>query len=170
MLFWFRPRRRNKKIFRYWNGSKMVGIDPIEAFRSFDAHPELDLESIGFRIDEGDSAAMLILCDAVQKTFNVHPWRQEPDGSESGLTIEEQVNLAAQFIDFIVELKKNIVLSPMRQPPTGPEISPDSPSETTNDSADSGSISDDPKPGSPGPSIRDSQPLEVSPISTGSAP
>ncbi len=164
MFNWFRP-RRNKRIFRFWNGSKMVGIDPIEAFRKLDAHSEFDFDSIGFRMEEGDLEAIRIVCDAAQQTFGVKPWGVDASGRESGLTIEEQIELVGQFCAYCAELKKNIALSPTQRPSTAPETSQTS---SMSDFADSGSTSTDPKSASPGPSTPEPSPPMEPWVSTGS--
>lgn len=147
MLNWFRP-SRNKNIFRYWDGTKTVGIDPIQAFRALDAHPEFDFESIGMRVEMGDMDAIDICCRAAQDVFHVRPWSMI-DGKESGLSQHEILGLVARFLEYVVELKKNIALCPTSLLFTVPGTSPPSP---TSNSSDSGSTSTAPNSDSPGPS------------------
>lgn len=139
MFNWFRP-SRNKCIFRFWDGSRWTGVDPIEAFRKLDAHPEFDWESIGPRIDAGEPEALRIVCSAVQDAFGVQPWSMDRSGRESGLSTQEHLELLTAFSNFVVDVKKNINLFPTSRQPTA-ATSPDS---TTKPTADSGSIAPEP--------------------------
>lgn len=114
MLSWFTNRRRlsNRKIFRYWDGSRERACDPGEAWRAMWSHPECSPQNdfgpaMGeFPGDEYDDAAHKAALDRVlrmtREMFGVLPWTE----NSSGLTVAETLSLLWDFLRYMDTLKK----------------------------------------------------------------
>jgi hypothetical protein len=112
----FRRRaERQRQIFRYFDGVRRRGIDPIAAYRALASDPDFryDLHVQGCL--EGDLESIQITLAAVRRTFDVRPWNE---ATERGLTEEETLELLPQFYDYMESLKKNTAPWPSSSPST----------------------------------------------------
>jgi len=96
-------RRDTRAIFRYFDGTKQRGIDPIAAFRSLVAHPDYDPESTPLLVGAGDAAAYATMLKAARQVFGVTAWSE--DGG--GLTETETIELLISFGAYLNSLKKS---------------------------------------------------------------
>lgn len=140
---------RNRNIFRYYDGTRKRGIDPIHVIRSFAAHPTFNADThIALAVaEEPDYESVGICVQAVRDIFAVPPWHEKPGWfwtRQAGLTEGECLAVLMQFCEFVGALKKNT-----RPTPTGPaatELSPPTPSQDaqepiTSDTSACGSMS-----------------------------
>lgn len=151
LFAWRRIREREQEIFRFWDGSRERGVDPLVVLRDLNAHPQFKPEFHPSLILNGDPAsgavkeATEITLDAVNFAFGVEPWR-EADGAAKGLTVTKRLELLLTFSEYLDALKKNISGTPTS--PAAME-SPVLDASTTNAESDCGSISIEPKPAEP---------------------
>ncbi len=119
----------DRAIFRYWNGTKIVGIDPMVALSLFSSDPEFvwDKHLAGLDgPDEKFQAECAIVCrNAARRVFNLQTW-SEWNRTETGVTDLEAMGVLNQFIEFVDRLKKNI-----EPPPTSPASTVPQSSEPT---------------------------------------
>lgn len=111
-MFGLKKRRSEKQIFRYFDGKKERGADPIKTFRAILSHPKFNLqEHMASLMDDGPSAdtavqteASQIAVDSVREIFGLTGWSEDtPDG----LTEIETLEVLADFIIYMDGLKKN---------------------------------------------------------------
>ena len=88
--------KEKRLIFRYFNGSKMVGIDPLEVDIAYDAI-KLDWPAKLSLARIGDNDAIREVVAATRKIFSVPEFSIAEDGTESGLSSLEIVNLFSEF-------------------------------------------------------------------------
>jgi len=134
---WFKRRRqqRERNIFRFWDGSQWLGIDPMKVEIGLDMH-----DSFSFRIGEdlvaGDGTAVTTAAQAVRDVFGV----QELDPiTGAGLTLEETLEILYNYLDYCEVVKKKSSPGLISPAPTDPRhsTSPADPSPATNSSSDS---------------------------------
>lgn len=130
-----------RHIFRYFDGVKERGIDPVLVARRIASHPTFNPEVhwAGAMLDPPDVEAMGVLVDAVRDVFEVQAWSEVSAGQEIGLTETECITLYGQFLAYTSELKKSTESKLTGPPPTAPPacLQP-SPGASTNDSSASG--------------------------------
>lgn len=138
-------------IYRYWDGSKIVAVDPMVLHRRVsDAGREelaIDLK-VSARPIKGNVEAYDSLLRKIRKIFNVTPY----DGV-TGLTEVATVELLDHWLNYEYVQKKIANLppiSPTASSPPSPESSAENP--PTGSSSDSGSTDTGPFTGTPPPS------------------
>lgn len=142
-IFSKRKRNRNREIFRYWNGSEEVGIDPLSAVRALHTHPEFNAEIHPVAAGTGDSEAIDICLRASREVFGVEAWREE-DGKEYGLTEIETIDLIHELGDWLNNVKKNSRMKPIGPAVMAQATPATNPEPPMNAGSDSGSTSPDP--------------------------
>lgn len=142
-LFGRQPRDRyGRKIFRYFDGEKERGADPLRAHRAFLEHPTFDIAKHPYGVDAGDPTATRISVDAICDVFHVKRWDDE---TQTGLPEYEILDLFIQFYCYLDDLKKNTGLIPTSPPDTGlPPSPPPQDANTSDTSASVGTSSDSP--------------------------
>lgn len=142
------PRRDPQAIFRYWDGTRERGIDPVLAWRGLAEHPRFDPSSTIELAKIGNQQAIDAAIAATRDVFGVTPWKQDAAGHETGLTEQETSSLLSSYFEFLASVKKNTSNSPSSPPLTEPE--PLSASSTdplpTNAGLDSGSTAGESRP------------------------
>lgn len=134
------PDRPFRNIFRFFDGEKERGIDPLLVARRIASHPTFNPEVhwAGIKMDPPDMESVGIVVDAVRDVFEVQGWH-EVDGQEVGLTEDECIGLFGQFLIYTDSLKKNIEPNPTGPPATAPPVCPPPiQNSNTNDSSGSG--------------------------------
>lgn len=140
-----RRQERNREIFRYWDGTRERGADPIKALRGMlgderfnvETHPDLALA--------GDLEASEICLKTVRRVFGIEEF-SEANGAEHGLTDGETLKVLFAFGEYMDTLKKNGSGQPTSR---GPTVLASWEPSTTNSESDSGSISPEPRPAEP---------------------
>ena len=109
-------RNRQRMIFRFWDGKKVRGADPIVVWRALLSHPEFeitrDTELMNVPEFKISDAARHRLVAATRAAFAV---KSLADG---GLTEDETVSLFQSFCVYAAELKKNSSNTPISSEPT----------------------------------------------------
>lgn len=150
---------RSRDIFRYWDGTRERGADPIKILRALigdekfnaEVHPDLALA--------GDIEAMAVTMDATRKVFGLSEY-SDADGRDSGLTDGETLELLNRFGEYMESLKKS-TSGPLTLPAaTAPSVSEAS---TTKPASDSGSTWEEPKPAEPAECSMPSDQLSATP-------
>ena len=98
---------REANIFRFWDGTRERGIDPIRVLREFACHPTFKIEEHSQATLDGDYEATRILLDAVRGTFGLEPWHEDANGTQHGLTDTEVLELYYRLSEWFADLKKN---------------------------------------------------------------
>lgn len=127
---------RRRAIFRYWDGRRWRGADPLVAFRRMLNHPRFDPDTHLAAADRGDQEALSIVVEATREIFEIPAWRDD----QQGLTEAETLNLIGEFIEYLNALKKNGSRSPTSPESTGPGSSTPTNDVPTNAESVSGSI------------------------------
>ena len=119
-MFWFWSvflgyfGRNNRGIFRFWNGRRWVGVDPIPVARALLSHPEFAWDETPKLTDDPDvevaADAIRISAAAVRDAFGIKPLEQ------GGLTEAECCQILWAFREYLGIVKKN---------GSGPLISPE---------------------------------------------
>lgn len=111
---WLFNRRRN--IFPFWNGRKLVKIDPLVARRVFLSSD--DIEFPGDIVDlstvtggRGQDELFAKVMPVAHLAFETHPYN-----GTSGLTELEMQQLMQRFFLYLGALKKNTVVNPISSP------------------------------------------------------
>jgi hypothetical protein len=132
---YFHSRRR--LIFRFNDGSRIRGVDPIETSVALHNH-ESYLPRHLKEAASGEREAQRIVAQTACDVFGVSRF----DGYKTGMTVAERIELMFAFDTYIEVLKKNIGLSPML--PTSTESTSQTSSDpTTNDTLGSTSTATD---------------------------
>jgi hypothetical protein len=108
MLGLFKPKTREREIFKYHDGERERAADPVAIMRAMANHPTLDLQQNVQEMQAEDlkvqTSATVVAVNATREIFGVKPWSEEnPDG----LTEMETLDLLAEFVNYSAELKKN---------------------------------------------------------------
>jgi len=107
--------KSDRKIFRYWNGTRKVGIDPLEADIAIEA-VDLDWEAKITLARVGDKEAIQDIIAAARKVFGLPTLEIADDDTETGLTSVEVIEILTEFMLWKRELQG------FTEPPqTGPE-------------------------------------------------
>lgn len=149
----FRRPQRQREIFRYFNGAREVGIDPLQAIRDLAEDPAFDIDKTpklavnpDLQIAKKHSAIMLA---AVRRVFGLPVWSEDAIGNQRGVLDSEVYELYGRFGAYLGSLKKSTSLPPtspdaLEPEPSNPPIPP-----AMSDSLDSGLIDLEPKPAVP---------------------
>lgn len=124
-------REEDRRIFRYWDGSKERAIDPLEAWAAVQADPEFSLAKHPDLIDAGVADAIAITVRAARRIFDVPAWSE----SSKGLTAGECLALMIGFWNYVADLKKNTSLPLTSPQPTESESSGESITKPAADSS-----------------------------------
>lgn len=129
--------RKQRRIFKYHNGSRMVGIDPLEADIALEA-VNLDWEAQFSLLKVGNSQAAMDVIAAARTVFKVPEFVIDPEsGDESGLSSVEVLDLLGEFLKWRTELRNFTEPTPTLPPSTEAAAA----SATTGNGTDSTSIS-----------------------------
>jgi hypothetical protein len=109
--------KENRLIFKYNNGSKMVGIDPLEVDIAYDAI-KLDWLAKLSLARIGDADAIREVVSATRKIFSVPEYVIADDGTESGLSGLEVVNLFSEFKEWRTRIEGFTEPTPTLPPST----------------------------------------------------
>ena len=134
-----------RQIFRFHDGTKLRGVDPMVVLRTLQAEKEFTEADIALAM-QGDVDASQRTIRAVRKAFGVIAWEQDQHtGAERGLTEGETLTLLDEFGVWLDAVKKNTnpSLTSLRA------MEEESEKTTTSDGSDAGSTSDAPTSGSP---------------------
>lgn len=104
LLHFPRLRADQRAIFRYWDGVRDTGCDPIAALIAMEQDPEFRQDQHPQQVDEGDAEATQIMARMVERVFHLPPC--DPATGE-GLTISERLALYQTFCEYAEALKKN---------------------------------------------------------------
>ena len=122
---------RRRAIFRFWDGRRIRGADPIAVLRALRADPEYDQEVHLPLVDAGDEEAIRIAANAVRRAFGVAAFEA------GGLSELELLGVLMDFITFTLALKKNTGPTPSSSEPFRSTSSGGTPGpETTNGQSD----------------------------------
>lgn len=105
---------RRRAIFRFWDGRRVRGVDPIAVVRALRADDEYDEETHLKLADAGHDDAIRITAAAVRRAFGMAGF------AGGGLTDLECLAVLLQFLNYLTDLKKKIGLLPNSPEPTGP--------------------------------------------------
>lgn len=109
MFGWLR--NRNRRIFRFWDGSRTRSIDPAVVMRTLFCHPEFNWRETPLLGDSADpkiaTEAIALEARAVREAFGLGPFA---DGR--GLTETECCELLGQFNLWCMDVKKKRNPSP----------------------------------------------------------
>jgi hypothetical protein len=108
---------KSRKIFKYSDGAKIIGIDPLEAQVALES-VDLDWEAEFLKIrqlkmdnppkeiaKEANKAAMVV-ADAARKAFKLPEFSIDQEtGAESGLTSVDVLDLLGDFVQWRAELQ-----------------------------------------------------------------
>jgi hypothetical protein len=98
----FYSQARRREIFRFWDGQKVRGADPIAAWRALIADPDFDIERDTAMLENfNDNGAWLRCVNATRKALNVAEF------DAGGLTENELFSCFQNFIVTVNALKKN---------------------------------------------------------------
>ena len=103
-LFNLFRRKPKRAIFRYYDGRRWRVADALRAYRLLSEHPVYRMAEDPQLIDAGSVKALARLIGAHREVFHIPPFEAE------GLTDDEVAKLAADFVNFLVSVKKNFVL------------------------------------------------------------
>jgi hypothetical protein len=108
---------RERKIFRYWNGERNIGVDPIEADMALKS-VDLDWKERMLSLQLGESDAMTDIVEACKKVFKLKEYDIDAEGNETGLTPVDIFDLLAEFIKWREEVANFFESSPTSVPAT----------------------------------------------------
>ena len=138
-----------RDIFRYWDGRRWQTIDPLPVWFAVCGDKEFSLKEDLGKAMNGDPEAMMVVQSLVNRLFNVQPY----DGRRrTGLTVAQVIWLLADFIGYMLSLKKKHEPSPTKSPPTDSTSSGTPPASTTPPVADSCSTAAESTAAAPTPS------------------
>jgi len=106
---------QDRLLFRYWNGTKIVAIDPFRVYREVVSEKTIDFDTIGPMVEKWEEPATTLLIDLICRVFGVQRYDSE---TEKGLTDPELLNLFADLNDYLDYVKKKCNLGPISQPST----------------------------------------------------
>jgi hypothetical protein len=127
-----------RKIFRFFNGKKIVGIDPLPVQFAFQEYPgdiERDAKMLSITSPEAQAEvaeAFRRMVGHVRRAFHLEPY----DDERGGLTDQECVDLFGAFTAFLADIKKKAGISVT---PSRPVIRPVG-SATANTSGSSSTV------------------------------
>lgn len=119
LTVWLRMRRmkREREIFRFWDGKKTRAADPLEIWLALKNDPEFNYDTTPGFVDAGDTEAIKVTIGAIRRIFGVKTLEQ------GGLTSQECLELLAVYFLYEESLKKSTSEPATPQSPTGSESS-----------------------------------------------
>jgi hypothetical protein len=107
--------KKERCIFKFWNGERNIGGDPLAIQRKLITFPDFNLE-VDLKLlqlaNEESLNAFDRLVRAARHAFKVKDFEVDEDGNESGLLDTEMIELIVDFGTFLTDVKKNIEPSP----------------------------------------------------------
>lgn len=99
---------KDRRIFRYWDGSKERYVDPMVVLDRL-LKIEADFDSLAVKAEhEGDVKAILELMSACREALDIAPYAEDDEGNATGLLDGEVIEVFKEYQDFITDVKKNI--------------------------------------------------------------
>jgi len=107
---WPFKKKPRRDIFRYFDGKRERGIDPLVAMRRLQDDPkyipEEHLANIDSEIkDVSDEAVTVVVC-AARRAFELEAWREE-NGKDVGVTDTEAYMVLMEYYNWSTLVKKN---------------------------------------------------------------
>ena len=139
---------KERLIYKYWNGEKIVSVDPMVIAEKIDQHSiTLTVDAkVAFSMSPDAPKAYQSMLNAIREIFGVKEFQE----GKGGLTRLETMGLIDQFNTWVEELKKN---SPLGQIPVEETSARFDPpwvvGLNTKNSSGSGSTDKEPKTGQP---------------------
>ena len=121
--------RKQRKIYRYSDGSRMLGIDPLEADVAIQAI-DLDWEAKFTLMRVGDLGAAMEVVAAARRVFRLPEFIIAADGTESGVSSAEVLDLLLDFLTWKTSLADFTV-----PPQTSPQSTAANPEATASGTA-----------------------------------
>ena len=137
---------RDRLIFRFWDGTRQRAADPLDVRAALDEHggpnwPDL-LGVFGLAATEGMpmspavqashaanvNASVGDLVALTRQAFGVEPFREREDGTTTGMTQAETLDLLTSYLTFAQQLEESA--RPFRSGPNSTGVRP-SPEEST---------------------------------------
>lgn len=112
------------EIFKYHNGTRMVGIDPLDIHLAFSTM-DYDWEAAHAKIKSGHMDSLKELIVKCRYVFNLDEYEVLDDGSTVGCGAKHVVNVLTEFGTFMDALKKNIDDLPTSAESMDPVVSQD---------------------------------------------
>ena len=138
----FDPQAR--KIYRFYDGQKQRGVDPLEIYLALQK-TGVDWDAKFTLLKAHDLTVAEELVEAGRKVFDLRKFEIAADGTESGLTTVEVLDVLAGFLEFVYETT-NFTDPPQTSPPS----TEDNPEATASGAAgigtSPGNLSDAPLP------------------------
>ena len=101
-------RKSKRDIFRYWDGERWRGADPVLVVRKLSSHPLFSLEKHPVDLQSNQLAtqneAIAVTVGAMRDVFGVKPW---DDVTDKGLTERETLALFHNLLSYLEGVKKN---------------------------------------------------------------
>ena len=101
--------RSRREIFRYFDGARHRGIDPMQVYRAIVTHPTLlldkhmaDLSQYEDKVAQAEASK--IVAEAAREIFSLTPWSED---HEKGLTELESIHVVGDYLAYCEALKKN---------------------------------------------------------------
>jgi len=143
----FHPKER--MIYQYWDGQKVVAVDPLIIYRRFaEVQPQLVIDrKVATSLSKDAPKAWPAMIAKIHTIFEIKGM------SEGGLTEAETIQLLDHFLIFCEDVKKNanpIPILPTTTSPPMPSFSEEGPPTETG--SDSGSTEKEPSIDEPMPS------------------
>lgn len=104
--FW----NRRRLLFRFHDGRRVRGIDPVEVLTRLADHEDYLPRHLSDAVN-GDRESQQIVAKAACEAFGVKPY----DGKRTGLTVAERLHLMLTFDAWTIVVKKNIASWPIQQ-------------------------------------------------------
>jgi hypothetical protein len=101
---WIRPKPKRYGFYQFNDGKSMRSIDPINLLLSLEADKELLLYRHPKQAREGNTQAIKICVNAIQKSFGVVPYLHP---KLPGLTVSEMLDLLESFLVYCELQKKS---------------------------------------------------------------
>ena len=155
-LDWRRRRaaRRDRAIFRYWDGTRTRAVDPMVVYRVLACHPRFIWRDHPRQV-ERDHDALRITLEAIREAFDVRPLTA--DGSK-GISEGETIGLLVKFSEFLESAKKNTSSYLILPPPMVRASLMTNSEPVTKSDSDSSSTPPEPKPDTAAASFSESSP------------
>lgn len=122
---------RQREIFRFWDGEKERGVDPLVIWTNLWGDDSIDVDVEFKRIANNELESTVEVVKAARNWFSIKPFTVT-DSGEEGLTDLEVCDVLRDFLTFVNEIKKKRGPLPMPsrlllpQPPGSPSITPPS--------------------------------------------
>jgi len=91
------------KIFKYFDGKKLQGVDPLDIQLKF-SKSKVDWDDLSFRAQAGETDAIEEIVNSFRSILGLHVYDAETD---TGLTSMKVLETFQQFGEYMAELKKN---------------------------------------------------------------